>query len=139
MKRIIVALVVGGVVFGGALAMAASLGGIDAKSLGSSTTVVASCDTDGVTVDFRADYDTVDHQMVVDALFVRGLSQNCVGLTARIVMSDAQGDQIWNQIILAIEDGGNYGGQTLTLDPIPAPPPPAEDVANILIAIYEPF
>jgi hypothetical protein len=52
MKRIIVALMVGGMVFGTVFAVAASLGGITSPSLGADSAAVTSCDDSGVSVEW---------------------------------------------------------------------------------------
>jgi hypothetical protein len=52
MKRLIVALLVGGAVFGTVFAVAASLGGITSSSLGADSAAVTSCDSDGVSVEW---------------------------------------------------------------------------------------
>ena len=53
MKRILVALVVGGTLFAAVLGFAASLGPIDADQLGAGDALVTACDTDGVQVAWR--------------------------------------------------------------------------------------
>ena len=53
-------------VTGGVFASAASLGGVESANLGSSATVVASCDTDGVTVDYSTAYDSASGTYLVN-------------------------------------------------------------------------
>lgn len=137
MKRIVAALVVGGVVFGGALAMAASLGGIDAGNFGADTDIVASCDTDGVTVDWVADYEDSLGTMVVGAFGLEGLSPACVGQNYRIVLANAAGDELWNGTGLITEsDYSAANGQRFYFDPFPADDIPVSQVAHVHVAIY---
>ena len=56
MRRRLTAVVLAVLVFGLIAASAASLGGISTSDLGADATVVASCDTDGVTVDYTTSY-----------------------------------------------------------------------------------
>lgn len=77
MRRIVAALVVGGVVFGGALAMAASLGGVQADNLGSGVALVSSCDTDGVSVRYWAGEPEED--WLVRYVTVGGIDPDCDG------------------------------------------------------------
>ena len=57
MKRTLIALVAGLVVFGGVIASASSLGGVSSRALGSGASVVASCDTDGVALAYTTAFD----------------------------------------------------------------------------------
>ena len=55
-KKLGIALLVGTAIFGAVFGMAASLG-ITSSGLGSSTEVVATCDADGITVDYTTAWD----------------------------------------------------------------------------------
>lgn len=56
MRKRMLAIVLGVLVFSLVAASAASLGGLDVSDVGSEARVVASCDTDGVDVDFTTGY-----------------------------------------------------------------------------------
>jgi len=84
MKRIILALVVGGALFGAVLGFAASLGTIDADQLGSGDALVTSCDTDGVQVSWRTQVqDNADIHghtgFQVIAVEISGINTACEG------------------------------------------------------------
>ena len=56
MRKKLIAILLAALVSGLIAASAASLGGITGSDLGADATVVASCDTDGVTVDYTTSY-----------------------------------------------------------------------------------
>lgn len=56
MRRKLAALILGVLAFSLVVASAASLGGITTADLGADASVVASCDTDGVVVDYTVSY-----------------------------------------------------------------------------------
>lgn len=91
MKRTLIALTAGLAVTGGVLASAASLGGVDSASLGSSATVVASCDTDGVTIDYSSAYDSASGTYLVDAVTVDGIADACKGESIEVSLKDRDG------------------------------------------------
>lgn len=76
---------------GVAYAAAASLGGITTPTVGSSDAVVASCDTDGVTVAYETAYDSslgTNGAYYVTAVDLSGVNAACNGLTADVTLSD---------------------------------------------------
>jgi hypothetical protein len=79
MKRTIIAAVAGLRVFGGVLASASSLGGVTSKGLGPSTSVVGSCDTDGVTLGYTTAFEAATGTYRVSAVTVSGMAAPCVG------------------------------------------------------------
>lgn len=96
MRKKLTAVVLAALAFGLVAASAASLGGIDQADLGADATVVASCDTDGVTVDYTLDYtDTGDPgYFAVTDVVVSGIDGNCDGddIYVEIGGSDAELD-----------------------------------------------
>ena len=79
MKRTLFAGIAGLAVAGGVFASAASLGGVDSKALGSSATVVASCDTDGVALDYSTGWDARSGTYQVKAVKIDGIADTCKG------------------------------------------------------------
>lgn len=71
------------------VASAATLGGVAAGSLGADVTVVASCDTDGVTVDFTNSYDAATGVYRVTSATVSGIAAPCNGLSISVTVVDA--------------------------------------------------
>lgn len=67
--------------FGIAGAAAASLGGITSSSLGADTTVVAACDSDGISVAYTTSYDHASGEFRVDSVDITGMATACTGQT----------------------------------------------------------
>jgi hypothetical protein len=93
-KRIILALMVSLAVFGSLYAMAASLGGITSDSVGADSTVVASCDTDGVTAAYATSWDATDKRYEITSVTVGGVADTCDGRTLSASLTDSTGAQI---------------------------------------------
>jgi ABC-type transporter MlaC component len=91
MKRTLIALAAGIVVTGGVFASAASLGGVTSTDLGSSATVVASCDTDGVDLDYRTGYDSKSGTYLVDTVTIDGIDASCKGQQIEVSLKNADG------------------------------------------------
>ena len=91
MKRTIIALTAGLAVTGGVFASAASLGGVESSNLGSSATVVASCDTDGVAVDYSTAYDAATGTYLVNSVTVDKISDACKGQLIEVSLKDTDG------------------------------------------------
>jgi hypothetical protein len=85
MKRLIVALLVAGGLFGTVFAVAASLGGITSSSLGADSAAVTSCDSDGVSVEWGThvtDHGDVLHPyggFFIHHFSVSGMAPACEG------------------------------------------------------------
>lgn len=87
-KRTLVASLLGLTAFGAVFGSAASLGGLDASSLGANADVVAPCDTDGVDVSYTHDYDpTAPAGYKVTAVTVSDVADGCDGLTVEVALT----------------------------------------------------
>jgi uncharacterized membrane-anchored protein len=93
-KRTILALLASLAVFGSLYAMAASLGGITSSKVGADSTVVASCDTDGVTTAYTTAWDATDKRYEISAVTVGGVADTCDGETLSVSLTDSTGAQI---------------------------------------------
>ncbi len=91
MKRTLLALIAGLAVFGGVIASASSLGGVSSRALGSGASVVASCDTDGVTVGYTTAFDAVTGTYRVSAVTVGGIAPACAGQQIEVGLRNAAG------------------------------------------------
>lgn len=79
-KRVVFASLFGLTLFGTAMGSAASLGGITAQGLGADDTIIASCDTDGVTTSYATAYNTTGTAgYKVATVTVGGLNNACDG------------------------------------------------------------
>jgi len=99
MKRLIVALMVGGVLFATAWAAAAGLI-VDGGTLQAGGDDVLECDADGVQIYFRSDggpgisWDEAENDFMVHSVVVGGLDSSCNGLVLRVVLTAENGDAI---------------------------------------------
>ncbi len=67
-------------------ASAASLGGVAADDLGADTGVVASCDTNGIDVEYRTTYHRRSGQYRVNRVILRNVSAECDGLAYKLAL-----------------------------------------------------
>ncbi|MBI4883663.1 MAG: hypothetical protein HY826_06355 [Actinobacteria bacterium] len=83
-KSPLIAVLVGVSVAGIAGASAASLGGLTAGSLGSDDSVIASCDTDGITIGYTTAYDATNQEYRTSAVNFSGVNAACNGKAASV-------------------------------------------------------
>jgi len=91
MKRTLMAVIAGLAISGGVFASAASLGGVSSTNLGSSATVVASCDTDGVNLDYSTAYDAATGEYHVNEVKLDGIANTCKGQAIEVSLKNADG------------------------------------------------
>jgi hypothetical protein len=89
-RKASIALLAGLAVTGIVGAAAASFGGFDAESLGSESTVVAACDTDGIDVGFTTLFEGGNY--VVDSVDFSDVADECDGLDFDVTLTD--GDDV---------------------------------------------
>jgi hypothetical protein len=89
-KRTVLAVLGGILVFALVVAAAASLGGITSATLGADDSVVASCDTNGVTTAYSSVYNTTTTAgFKVNDVTVGGIDDACDGLSMTITLTGA--------------------------------------------------
>jgi hypothetical protein len=93
-KRTGLAVLAALLVFGGVLAMAASLGGITSTKVGADNTSLASCDTDGVSTSYTTAWDATDKRYEISTVTVSGVADACDGQTLAVSLTDTTGAQI---------------------------------------------
>jgi hypothetical protein len=93
-KRTLIAVLAGLLVFSGVFAMAASLGGVTSGKVGADNTVVASCDTDGVTTSYATGWDATNKRYAVNSVTVSGVNDACDGQTLGVSLTDASSTQL---------------------------------------------
>ena len=93
-KRTGIAVLAALLVFGGVLAMAASLGGITSTKVGADNTALASCDTDGVSTTYSTAWDGADDRYEISTVTVSGVADACDGQTLSVSLTNTAGDQI---------------------------------------------
>ena len=116
-KRTILALLVGLVVFGSLYAMAASLGGITSDSVGADSTVVASCDTDGVTAAYVTAWDATDKRYEITTATVGSVADTCDGRTMSVSLTDTSGAQIGTGSLVIPTSGATSFAVTMSTPP----------------------
>ena len=126
MNKYAIAAIAAIVAFGGFLAMAATLGGITADNLGADSSVIASCDTDGVTTSYTVAYDATDARDEITAVTVASVDAACAGQTLTVTLTDGSDVQLDQTSVTAVA-GANVVSATT--------PASAEAVENVLIVI----
>lgn len=92
MKRTMIAVIAGLVVFGGTFAFAATLGAVTTGTLGASAAVVASCDTNGVNAAFGAPaWDATNKQYDVSSVNITSIDAACNTDAIRVTVTDSTG------------------------------------------------
>jgi len=91
MKRLIVALLVGGAIFGAVFAAAAALN-VDAGFLqaGSDDTLV--CDADGVQIFYQDGWSSALDDFAITGVVVAGIDDTCDGKLVEVVLTDVNGN-----------------------------------------------
>ena len=114
MKRIVIAIIAGLVVFGGTFAFAAGLGSITTGTVGDSTVVVASCDTDGVTATFGTPtWDATNKRYGVTSLNVTSINTACNGDAIKVTLKDGTGASLGESAAATVA----AGAASLTFSP----------------------
>ena len=108
MKRFAAALLAGGVMFGVITASAASLGGVQSESIGAGTSIVTSCDNDGIDTWFSTM--TRDGVVTAWAVTLSELSADCVGKWAWVEVQDGAGNTLASGGETIDADGGYANG-----------------------------
>jgi hypothetical protein len=93
-KRKSLAVVAAIAAFGAVSASAASLGGLTGTSLGADTSVVASCDTDGVAVGYTTAYAATPKEYQVSGVTLTGVAAACNGKSANVTVANAAGTSL---------------------------------------------
>jgi hypothetical protein len=95
--------------FGILTAAAASLGGLSSASLGADQTVIASCDTDGITLAYTNAYDAPSNSYKTSAVVATLVNVACGGKSYKLTLSNGAASlgEYTNTVTLA--------GTTLTI------------------------
>lgn len=98
--------------FGILTASAASLGGLTSSSLGADQTVIASCDTDGISMSYTNTYDATTNAYKTNGVVTAGVNAACTGKTFKLTLSDGT-------VSLGEFTGSITGAsQTITVTPV---------------------
>ena len=119
-----IALAAAGVAAFGA-ASAASLGGLNSSSVGSNDTVVAACDSDGVSIAYTTGYSTSASKYQVTGVALSGIAASCNGHNAAVTVKTATG---------TANASGTVAGTTLNLNLSAAVDAEALNGASVVIS-----
>ena len=86
-KQLLLALGAGGAATAAVVASAATLGTVDSTDLGAGTSVVASCDTDGIDVSYTTSFSAGEYK--VTAVTLDGVAAACDGQDVKVTLYDA--------------------------------------------------
>ena len=127
-KRKTLAVVAAVAAFAAVSASAASLGGLTSDKLGADATVVASCDTDGVSVSYTTQYDATSKAYLVTEVKLAGINVNCAGQTASLTLSDVGGASLGGGSATVPAAGGSMSFTIAT-------PASAQSATNVAVVI----
>lgn len=135
MKRILGALLVGGLLLGVVFAAAAALN-VDAFELQAGSDEILICDEDGVQIYFRSgdtpsiQWDEVEKDFVVTGVVVAGLDSGCDHLMLTVVLTDENGDGIEEATMNPIVRTG-------TNPVVPVSPTLASDIYDVHVLLQK--
>ena len=90
-------------------AYAASLGSLRADDLGADNDIVASCDSNGIDVEYLATYNQSSGQYLVEQVTARNVSVECEGLLYEVTLSESAGGRYSGSGTLTLTDVGDRG------------------------------
>ncbi len=113
-SKVVFASLFGLTLFGTAMGSAASLGGITAQGLGADDTIIASCDTDGVTTAYTTAYNTTGSAgFKVATVTVGGLNNACDAKTIEVRLTGASNASL-ETVNKTVETDGTSTSTTLS-------------------------
>ena len=127
MNRIILAGAAGIVAVGAVSASAASLGGITSEKVGVDNEVVASCDSDGIAVDYTVAYQPSISTYKVATVDLSGIAGACNALPYSLTLSGTGGTSL-------LDDTGTISGTSMSIN-VSADNVDGELVTGIALAI----
>ena len=131
LKRWLVVAVMGVVAFITVWAAAAALT-VNSSTLGAGTTVVASCDTDGVNVSYTTSWDTTNKRFKVATVSITNLMDACRGKTASVELQDGSNVGLSNDSATVATGTSNVNTTSVT---IASAAVDASALSNITVAI----
>ena len=85
-RKAAIALLAGVTIAGVATASASSLGGLTPGTLGSDSSVIAACDTDGIAISYTTGYNATTQKYEVSAVNFSGVNAACTGKAASVTL-----------------------------------------------------
>lgn len=124
MRRKMMAVLAGLLVFGLVSAAAATLGGLNIQSLGAESEVVAACDPDGINVEWSTSLVGLDY--VVDGVTLSDVDEDCAGLDVEVTLFDST-----NAVLATLSEVADASGSVS----FPVTNEPAADIVHIAVLI----
>lgn len=87
-KRLVIAGLAGLTAFGAVTASAATLGGINSGAMGAENSIVAACDSDGISIDYTTAYDVSAKEYRVSSVSLGGLAAACKGQSVKVTLAN---------------------------------------------------
>ena len=113
-KRLLIGAAFGVTMFGAVMGSAASLGGITSDGLGADDTIVAACDSDGVTTSYTTAYNTTGSAgYKVASVTVSGLNNACDGDAIEVRLTGAASASL-EAVSKTVESDAGSTSTTLT-------------------------
>jgi hypothetical protein len=143
-KQLVLALAAGTTAFAAVVGSAATIGGISSDDLGADTSVVASCDADGITVEYDTSYVASTGVYEVSSITLGGIDLDCATQAVAVTLGGTDGDPELGEAsgTLPISDDLDAAGNehVLTFGTTAAGSPAvvgvdAEDVEQIAVVI----
>ena len=128
MKRLVLALALAGVMFGGVYGLAASLN-VSTQSLGAGNSAVAACQSGTLTTSYATSYDATLVGYKVGVVTVSGLQSGCYGKAFKVTLTNAS-----NASLGEVAGTAPGSGTTFTAD-FSSSNAPAATVAGIHVTI----
>lgn len=119
MKRLLLALAIASVVFGGVYGLAESLG-VSTQSLGAGNASVAACQTGTLTASYTTAYDSTIPGNEVTVVTVNGLQSGCYSKAYRITLTNSSNASLGESTSTTPASGTSFSTASLATSNIPA-------------------
>jgi hypothetical protein len=133
MKRLLIALALGGVIFGGVYGLAASVG-VTSQTLGAGNSAVAACQAGTLTASYATTYDATVPGYEVTSVTVNGLDTtsgtNCASKAYKITLTGAS-----NASLVETTGTTPASGTTFTTSSLATSNVPAANVTGIHVTV----
>ena len=111
-KQLLLALGAGGAATAAVVASAASLGTVDSTDLGAGTSVVSSCDDDGIDVSYTTAFSGGAYKVATVRL--DGVDDACAGQGVKVTLYDDSGDSVGSGALTSSAFAGNTADVTIS-------------------------
>jgi hypothetical protein len=128
-RRLLISALVLGTVFATVFGLAATLG-VSPNDLGAGSSVVGSCDTNGVSTSYSNTWDATDKRYEVQNVTVNGIADTCDGKTLKAALTDGSNVKLGEGTVV-VPTGAGTSATVSSLDTNPD----AAAVMNVHVVI----